>query len=176
VGASGWKYYTPYQPDINKALQELREEVFRSGTYHQRTPFWREISFEDYLPPDPEFTDEDRAEYVASFQQLQALQEPTSIETLLEWNGEDGTHSILDIDHIASDTQVSAVAPLSHKQLEVFFGTSQPTHEIIDRTEEIALYRYLQEEIGRYRSEATYIIVYKDSMPDEIFFIGYSGD
>jgi hypothetical protein len=176
MGASGWKYYTPYQADISKALQELRQAVFRAGDYHQREPFWREMSFEDYLPPDPEFTDEDRAEYLASFQQLQALQEPTSIETLLEWNGEDGTHSILDIDNVAPDTQAGAAAPLSLNQREAFFGTGEPTHKIIERVGETALYRYLQKEIGRYRSQATYIIVYKDGVPDEILFIGYSGD
>jgi hypothetical protein len=176
VGASGWKYFTPYQLDINTTLQKLRGEIFSSGAYHQRAPYWREISFEEYLPPDPAFTDEDRAEYWVAFQRLQTLPEPTSIETLLAWNGEEGTHSILDIGQIASDTQKGAAAPLSPMQLEILLGTSQPTRAMIEDVNEQAFYRYLQEEVGRYRSEATYIIVYKDDIPHEVFFIGYSGD
>jgi hypothetical protein len=33
MGASGWSYFVPYQPDINKALQELRQKVFQEGDY-----------------------------------------------------------------------------------------------------------------------------------------------
>jgi hypothetical protein len=33
MGASGWLYTVPYQEDISKALQELREEVFQSEMY-----------------------------------------------------------------------------------------------------------------------------------------------
>src|SRR4051794_13947168 len=28
MGASGWSYYVPYQGDVNKALQDLRQQVF----------------------------------------------------------------------------------------------------------------------------------------------------
>jgi hypothetical protein len=176
MGASSWSYYTPYQPDIDRALQDLQESVFRSGGYHQREPFWREMSFEEYLPPDPGFTDADRAEYLASFQHLQSLQEPTSIETLLEWNGEEATHSILDIDRISLDAQIGAAAPLSDGQLETLFGTSQPTRKIIEQAGAINLDSYLQKKAGRYRGQATYILVYRDGLPVEVLFTGYSGD
>jgi len=33
MGASGWRYFTPYQPDINAALQALRQRVFEGGAY-----------------------------------------------------------------------------------------------------------------------------------------------
>jgi protein tyrosine phosphatase len=33
MGASGWVYFVPFQVDIAKALQQLREEVFRRGDY-----------------------------------------------------------------------------------------------------------------------------------------------
>jgi hypothetical protein len=58
----------------------------------------------------------------------------------------------------------------------ILFGTSQPTRDTIERVGEIDVDGYLQEKVGRYRSQATYIIVYKNGIPDEILFVGYSGD
>ncbi|PWU50199.1 hypothetical protein DLE60_23765 [Micromonospora globispora] len=34
MGASGWSYTVPYQPDLNAALHELRERVFAEGRYY----------------------------------------------------------------------------------------------------------------------------------------------
>ena len=101
MGASGWNYFVLYQPDISRALQELRESIFQQGKYYQRDPYWKDMTFEEFLPPDPDFSEEDKADYLAEFQALQALPEPTSIETLLKWNGEDGTHSIIDINEVS---------------------------------------------------------------------------
>lgn len=33
MGASGWRYYTPYRADPEAALQELRQRVFAEGDY-----------------------------------------------------------------------------------------------------------------------------------------------
>jgi hypothetical protein len=33
MGASSWRYYTPYQPDPEAALQQLRRDVFARGEY-----------------------------------------------------------------------------------------------------------------------------------------------
>lgn len=33
MGASGWHYFTPYQPDVGLALQMLREKVFKDRSY-----------------------------------------------------------------------------------------------------------------------------------------------
>jgi len=175
MGASSWSYFVPYQTDIFKALQELREAVFQKGEYYQRDPYWKDMTFEDFLPPDPSLSEEDKADYLAEFQELQALPEPTSIETLIQWNAEDGTHSIIDIRQVAPTSSFEAVAPLSSEELRMFFGTDKPTREII-ASKETDLPKFLQQEIGRYRGEGTYIIVYKNGEPDEIYFVGYSGD
>src|SRR5262245_30402141 len=100
MGASGWDYFVRYQTDIFKALQELREVTFQRGEYYRRSPFWQDMTFEEFVPPDLGLTDEDKADYAAEFQKMQALPEPTSIETLIQWNAEDGTHSIIDIEAI----------------------------------------------------------------------------
>ena len=175
MGASGWNYFVLYQPDISRALQELRESIFQQGKYYQRDPYWKDMTFEEFLPPDPDFSEEDKADYLAEFQALQALPEPTSIETLLKWNGEDGTHSIIDINEVASASSFGAVAPLSNEELKRFFGTEKPTREMIENKErELAV--FLQRELGRDRWEGTYIVVYKENEPVEIYFTGYSGD
>ena len=173
MGASDWSYFVPYQPNISKALQELREAVFQRGEYYQRPPYWQDMTFEEFMPPD--LTKEEREEYLADFQKLQALPEPTSIETLIAWNAEEGTHSIIDIVEILPKPGFGAAAPLSNKDLERFFGTDRPTRAMIEGKEGV-LGPFLQQEMGRYRGEATYILVYKDGEPDEIYFTGYSGD
>ena len=173
MGASGWSYFVPYQEDISIALQELREAVFQRSEYYQRDPYWKNMTFDDFLHPD---MDKDEiAEYLEEFQRLQALPEPTSIETLIQWNGEEGTHSIIDINGIATTSSFGVVAPLTSDELKRFFGTDKPTHEMI-KSKETALVEFIQQGIGRYRGEGTYIIVYKDGKPDEIYFTGYSGD
>ena len=175
MGASGWVYFVPYQADIEKALQELREAVFQRGEYHKVEPYWQDMTFEEFLPPDPALDDADRAEYMAAFRRLQTLPEPTSIETLLEWNAAEGTHSIIDIESVSAVPRPGAAAPLSKQQLETFFDTDRPSRSMIERSIS-ELWDFLQQDLGRYRGEATYIIVYTDDRPDEIFFIGYSGD
>lgn len=175
MGASDWDYFVPYQSDFSKALQELREAVFGQGKYYLRPAYWKDMTFEEFLPPDLGLAEDDKADYLAEFQRMQALPEPTSIETLMEWNGEEGTHSILDIDEIAPTPRIGAVAPLSNEELDRFFGTDKPTREMI-KSKEQDLSTFLQQGLGRYRGEATYIIVYKDNEPNEIYFTGYSGD
>ncbi len=35
MGASGWSYTTPYDPNIEAALQRLQREVFERGEYYK---------------------------------------------------------------------------------------------------------------------------------------------
>jgi len=131
------------------------------------------MTFEDFLPPGMD--KEETSEYFEEFQKLQALPEPISIDTLIQWNGEEGTHSIIDISEIALTPSFGAVAPLSNEELVRFFGTDKPTRAMVE-SKEADLTRFLQQELDRYRGEGTYIIVYQNGEPDEIYFVGYSGD
>ena len=181
MGASDWDYFVPYQSDINKALQELREQVFRNDRYYSPKPT-RVINTDDpatmpemvrkqllYLM-EHQIGVDDKGAHKPPTTKL-----PTTIEELIALNGEEGTHSILDIDTIASSPSFGVGAPLSKEELIQFFGTDQPTHAMIDEKKR-ELSRSLQKSLGRYKYEATYVIVYRDDMPDEIFFTGYSGD
>jgi len=173
MGASDWNYFVPYETDISKALQNLREVTFQQGKYYQRDPYWKEMTFEDFLPPGMD--EEETAEYLEEFQILQALPEPISIEALIKWNGEEGTHSIIDIREVTPISGFGAVAPLSSEELKMFFGTDKPTREMIEnKAYELSI--FLQNELARSRWEGTYIIVYQGDEPAEIYFTGYSGD
>ena len=73
------------------------------------------------------------------------------------------------IERISPVPSFGAAALLSSQQLIEIFGTEKPERNMIEQK---------RNEIQgiRDRWEATYIIVYKNSKPDEIFFAGFSGD
>ncbi len=161
MGASGWAYFTPYQSDINKALQDLRQKEFEAGAYH--FPVKLQLSLEEAESMSEEAI-------MAKLEELKAAQQrPRDIQELLEINAYTGTHSIIDIESISATPNVGTAAPLSEQQLAGLFGTSQPTHAMVE-----AKAGELQD--MRDRGQGTYVIVFKDDIPNEIFFTGFSGD
>lgn len=169
MGASGWAYFVPYQPDINRALQELREAVFKSGAYYTEATFLDMIdedAVEKHVPP--EFFQQFKVALQSLRSKSQPLR-PQTITELLEMNGESGTHSIIDISDISPTPDFGMAAPLSHQQLIDLFGTDHPTRNMVEqRSDDLQSLRS--------RWEATYIVIYADGLPSEIFFTGYSGD
>ncbi len=161
MGASGWKYFVPYQPDLNKALHDLHQKVFEANAYH--FPLEVHFTVEEYQSMSEEAL-------TAKIEELRKAQRrPQSIDELLRMNGETGTHSIIDIESVSDTPDFGKVAPLSQQQLLRLFNTDSPTHTMIEaRVDDLYTLRR--------RWQGTYIIVYKDHQPDEIFFIGYSGD
>lgn len=174
MGASGWSYYVPYDPDLDRALQRLREQVFREGKFYS---------------PDP-------------------ARRPKSIAQLLEWNAEDGTHSILDMTRIApppktpgrsgrslppnSDERgvidmtrfdpeahrrwleeafgsIGAVRELHPDDLRALFGTTRPPRAAVEaRASDVMDLRA--------RGEGTVVVIYEGDAPVELFFTAFSGD
>jgi hypothetical protein len=47
MGAEPWYYFVPYQPDINRALLELRQREFEAGRYNPAQWF-------PSFPPNPQ--------------------------------------------------------------------------------------------------------------------------
>jgi hypothetical protein len=184
MGASSWSYFTPYQQDINTALKELKEEVFKKGQY--KHPFEvdpntaeRNLDFlasiYQSLPNEiRRQTDQFLESSRVAMNKRQSAQIANSINELLEQCGEDGTHSILDMETISSSPGFRVIAPLPRASLLDFFGTDRPTHEMVakwsDRNDPPTS-RSLYE-----RWEGIYIIIYKDTEPIEIYFEGASGD
>ena len=179
MGASGWDYFVPYQPDIQAALAALRYQTFESGHYWKRGTKQELIDqIRDELVrvehnPDPDYREQARSWLQHDLKKFQDLAEPHTLDEkiaeLFILNAEDGTGSILDIGRISDTPEYGTVVPLSESQLIDWLGTTQPSHEIILAHREALMDL-------RERSIGTYVIVYKDKQPDEIYFCGFSGD
>jgi hypothetical protein len=94
---------------------------------------------------------------------------PESIEELLEMVAEDGTHSILDIEHTDRRLGFGVAAPMPPLLLRRFFESEQPTRERVEEH-----WGDASEELERW--QAYYFTVYRDGRPHEYAFIGCSGD
>jgi hypothetical protein len=181
MGATGWQYVTPYDPDPEAALQRLREEKFAAGDYLApggiaRFPRWRDF------PPGVPWK---MRLGIAVFRAISALSvaahwlargglQPRSIDELLVMTGESGTHSILDITHTADIPELGAAIPLSKHRYLKFFGTLTPTRARVDAA--LAVPGDGPSE-GVRRWEAVYVIVHDEAgSPVDYVFLGASGD
>ena len=81
---------------------------------------------------------------------------------------EQGTASILDITEVSATPEFCSVCPLPDEDLESYFGTTEPTREQVQATQDF--YEPIE------RGQGIYITVYKDGRPSEYFFAGYSFD
>jgi hypothetical protein len=147
MGAHPYWYFVKHQANVQKALDELREEEFQAGRYNPATPF-------------PEFP---RRSGVP-----QGRPPHGSIEEAMEDAAEDGTRSILDIQIVGSQPDFCVATPLAGDELASLYGTTQPTRQMIENNMDFL------ENVER--GHCVYVIVYKDGSPDELFFAGYSFD
>jgi hypothetical protein len=147
MGADPYFYFVKYEPDVDTALQELRQQEFRAGRYNPVMPFLQ-------FP-------------VSAHAPAPGAQHAT-IEEAFEDADADGTRSILDLDHISDEPDFGAVTPIDEERLEELYGTTQPTRAMIEANMDFF------EDIDR--GHGIYIIAYKDGEPDEILFAGYSFD
>ncbi len=147
MGAEPYFYFVKYQPDINGALQKLRQQEFAAGRYNPVMPFLK-FPIGPHSPAPGAQHD--------------------SIEEALGDTDADGTRSILDLQGIADEPDFCVAAPLDDQVLKRLYGTTKPTREM--KIEEGDFWEDLE------RGHGIYIILYKDDQPDEIFFAGYSFD
>lgn len=147
MGAHPYYYFVEYQPDVEAALQELREREFRAGRYNPVQPF---PNF-PILPNSPA---------------PGARHE--SIDEAREAAAEDGTRSILDIEAVSDFPDFCVAAPLGKEELEHYFGTDQPTKQIVSRRLDFLA--------SIERGHGIYFTVFEDGLPSKLFFAGYSFD
>lgn len=146
MGGDPYWYFVKYNKDINQALQELREREFKAGRYRPAAFVEFPIN-EDSPSPGPQHS---------------------SIDEAFEASEPDGTASILDIMKIGEEPDYCVAARASDELLEELYGTTRPTHEMIEDGLDIL------SDVDR--GQALYVVVYKDDKPSEIFFCGYSFD
>ena len=184
MGASGWHSRVPYQDDIDAALQQARQHAYDTGDYLDNSSIAEEarsMSEEEYVArgierlravfaSDPvtatwEVTgEEDRIVWRAA----QVI--VTGPDSLLESQPYSGTHSVIDMTHVAEHPEEHAVTPSSDAYLEETFGTTRPAVEAIEDA-------IGQGRLGGFaRWCGRYLIGYRDGQPAEIFFVGHSGD
>jgi hypothetical protein len=148
MGSTPYMYLVPYQPDFQRALEELREREFAQGRYHPAMYFPPQF-VDDRAPPGPGCQHE-------------------TIEKALEASDGNGTRSILDIERVGKEAHFGVARRLTEEELEEYFGTTTPTREQV-------LEAMPAEDIER--GEAVCVTVYdKQAYPVQIFFGGYSVD
>jgi hypothetical protein len=160
AGASSWSYFVPYQKNINKALQELRQQVFREGDYYKPAEFAKRMYADGTIS---------KKELDAWLKGLQSEPEPKTIRELIDLRADEGTHAIIDIERVSDTLDYSVVMPLTAQEYQKLFSTAKPTHALVKKKES-ELWGLRKRWVG------VYVIVYKGGEPDEIFFGGFSGD
>jgi hypothetical protein len=147
MGAHPYQYVVEYQPDINAALQALRQREFRAGRYY---PALASLSIPGGASsPSPGNRHASIAEAVRAADAI-------------------GTRSILDLACVADEPDFGVVTPLGEEVLEELYGTTRPTREMVE--EDDGYFGDLE------RGHGIYIVLYRGDEPDEILFAGYSYD
>ena len=150
MGAQPYWYIVKYQPNINQALQQLRQREFRAGRYNPMMPFLEFPVHTNSPAPGPGHD---------------------SIHEAIIDADADGTRSILDLDHLATEPEFGAVCPLpNHLTLELF-GTLHPTRAQFEQAED-----FWENEFFEERGQGVYVLLYQNGQPNEIVFAGYSCD
>ena len=147
MGGEPWYYFVPYDADLNKALQGLKQREFKAGRYNPAMMLPEFPVTESSPAPGPKHR---------------------SIEEALEDSDADGTRSILDMERIGKTPDFGVVVPLAPDRLKDLFGTERPTREMIEENMDFF------DEIER--GQGICITVYTGDKPFEIFFAGYSYD
>jgi len=182
MGASSWSYFVPYQSNIDLALQEIQFRVFEEEFQNPEPLFSKaellahlnyELEHLEMHYPDPKVRATLKRRFQNQKKRLTSAPDPIkmrkAIDKLVKQCAENGTHSILDIKTISSQPEFRTIAPLSPKELLAMFGTEYPTRSMIEKN-------FTQLTKLRERWSGTYVIVYDNNQPTEIYFTGYSGD
>jgi hypothetical protein len=151
MGANPWSYLVDYQPDINAALQALRQREFEAGRYSPAI---------------------DYAEFPLSSGHSGPGAQHASIEAAIEDADASGTQTILDIQEISEERLPGTASPLEPLELLNVFGTEIPTVDMVEDEDEVP--GEIFDFIGR--GQSVYIVLYKDGQPDKLLFVGYSYD
>jgi hypothetical protein len=149
MGAEPYWYFEKFDGNVDAVLQSLRQREFAAGRYNPVI-----ASMWQLFPIGPE-SPAPGAQH-------------SSIQEAMEDADADGTRSILDLDHVADESDFCAVVPLADDVLEGLYGTTQPTREMVEHNMDFL------EDVER--GQGVYIILYSNGKPDGICFAGYSFD
>ena len=147
MGGHPWWYEVPYQEDIERAMNELRDRELQAGRYNPVTRY-------------PQFPHTDRAPAKGA--------RHASIDEAMDATDADGSRSILDMYSVGEEFGPSTMTPLGETQLLEYFRTTRPT------TDDILGSDAFFEDIGR--GEGRCVVLYEGEKPTRLLFVGYSFD
>jgi hypothetical protein len=149
MGAHPYWYFVPYDGDVRRALDVLREREFAAGRYNPvvRLPVFGARNPPCFAPAHPNI-------------------EAAIVDAAR--HGE-GTRSILDIEDVSEDREAGAAAPLPEDEVVELFDTIRPTREAVE-----ARLGDVFDLIDR--GECVYVRIYDGERPTELLFAGYSYD
>lgn len=197
MGSTTWDYFVPYDADAEAALRRLRKCVFREGKYERVVPSQEDLEVMrggsrklglDTSPQERERIQQQDAliHLAARVQNILGKwgdkpeplpdysKKPRTIKALRKEQGESGTHSILDIERVAARPQPGAVCRMPARRLKEIFGTEKPTHEMV--VAKLQTPELMEDPLVVERWQGVYFTVYRQGKPDEICFVGTSGD
>jgi hypothetical protein len=148
MAGEAWHYVVPFQPDVNRALQDLRRREFEAGRYNPVKPF-------------PEFP--------VDLEKPGPGAQHATIEEAVEASDMDGTRSILDMEQVGPDPEPGTVTELPAELAEELFGTEHPTAAMLEDV--LAVLGQLAD-----RGQGIYVVLYRGDSPSEILFAGWSWD
>jgi hypothetical protein len=153
MGGHPYWYVVKYKPDVNEALQELREREFQAGRYNPV------IEFLDFP--------------IGPHSPAPGARHATMAEAL-EASEANGTRSIIDLERISETSELGTARRLGDDVLQELFGTTRPTRATVEA--KYGLLSHLRSHGLLRRGQGFYIMLYKNNMPNEIYFAGYSYD
>lgn len=147
MGSSPWWYVVDYQPDLQQALDALREREFQAGRYFPVLDF----------PPFP-----------VTPQSPALGPQHGSIEEAVEAAEDTGTRSILDFEALASSEDAWGLRELMPEQRLMLFGSEQPTLAQLQASRTFPAF------IGH--GEGYVVTTYRGGQPEFLYFVGSSFD
>ena len=163
MGASGWRYYVPYEADFSAALARLRKQVFASGDYHRRGKGRKPKSIDELLKRNAE----DGTHSILDIERVGPRPTKRGAEVFIPSVGLDEAARMRWVEEQIS--RIGSVRELHPHDLLELFGTTMPTREQVEAREDDIMDM-------RSRGSGTIVVIYKDKQPSELLFIGFSGD
>src|SRR5262249_41630771 len=146
MGGHPWWYLVPYEKDVGKSLEALRQREFKAGRYNPAEDFPR-------FPVDLSHAPGCRH---------------SSIDEAREDSDADGTRSILAVTTTGAEPDYAVVPPVGQDELMQFFATTKPTADDVEDCDD--LFDQIE------RGQGVYVVVYDNDKPAQILFAGYSYD
>lgn len=106
---TSWQHIRTFSGDVSRTLEQLQRDIFAAHAF--------------YLNDEPVTGRVPDESSVAT-----CVRRPATITDALEWNGVEGTHSVLDItEGVAATPTARAVSPLAPEDADRCFGNARPT-------------------------------------------------